>query len=54
MNQLNLDGDLPTRNTFSILAPKKRDIEICDVMNESSVILQIEQKLMQLMIFYIL
>ena len=35
MNQLNLDGDLPTRNTFSILAPKKTDIEICDVMNES-------------------
>ena len=35
-NQLNLDDDLPTRNTLSTLAPKQKDIKICDVMNESA------------------
>ena len=34
-NQLNLNDDLPTRNTLSTLAPKQKDIKICDVMNES-------------------
>ena len=33
-NQLNLDEDLPTRNTLSTLAPKQNDLKICDVMNE--------------------
>ena len=33
-NQLNLDEDLPTRNTLSALAPKQNDIKLCDVMNE--------------------
>ena len=34
-NQLNLDEDLPTRNTLSTLVPKQNDLKICDVMNES-------------------
>ena len=51
-NQLNLDEDLPTRNRLSTLAPKKNDIEMCDVSTNPSVILQTEQKLIQLMVFY--
>ena len=34
-NQLNLDEDFPVRNTLSILAPKQKDLKICDLMNES-------------------
>ena len=34
-NQSNVDGDLPTRNMLSTLAPKKNDLKIWDVINES-------------------
>ena len=33
--QSNFDEDLPTRKTLSTLAPKKKYIKICDIMNES-------------------
>ena len=53
--QLNFDEDLPTRNTLSTLAPKQKDIKICDVMNESNGCSSNRKKLIiQLMIFYVL
>ena len=53
--QLNFDEDLPTRNTLSTLAPKQKDIKICDVMNESVGCSSNTKKLIiQLMTFYVL